>query len=64
MHLGKDILGEGLLDLVDVDNTTGLSDTSGLLLDELEDVAVHRVLHQCQSDDSMWSGPSSSSKKD
>jgi hypothetical protein len=46
VHLGEDLVVKGLLDLVDVDFTTSLSDTSGLLLDHLQDVAVHRVLSQ------------------
>lgn len=45
VHLAEDILAKSLLDLVDVDLTAGLLDTSGLLLDQLQDVAVHRVLH-------------------
>lgn len=51
------------LDLVDGDVTTSLSDTSGLLLDQLRDVAVRRELHACQSIELNWKGPSSSFKK-
>ena len=61
VHLSEDLSVEGLLDLVDVDLTAGLSDTSGLLLDHLQDVAVHRVLRTyCQS---MVPGPSSELEK-
>ena len=46
VHLGQNLLGESLLNLVDVDGTAGFSDTFGLGLGQLLDVAVHRVLHQ------------------
>lgn len=46
VHLGQNLLGESLLNLVDVDGAAGFSDTFGLSLGQLLDVAVHRVLHQ------------------
>lgn len=44
VHLGEDVLGEGLGDLEEVGGATGLFDTGLLSLGELLDVAVHRVL--------------------
>lgn len=44
VHLGEDLLGEGLGDLVDVGRAAGLLDTGLLSLGQLLDVAVHGVL--------------------
>lgn len=44
VHLGEDLLGEGLLDLVEVDGTAGRLDALGLSLRKGLHVAVHRVL--------------------
>lgn len=44
VHLGENLLGESLLDLVEVARATGLLDTSGLSLSQLLYVAVHGVL--------------------
>lgn len=44
IHLAQDLLRKGLLDLVEVAATSGLSDTSSLGLGQLLDVAVHGVL--------------------
>jgi len=51
VHLLQDLLGEGLLDLVDVGVTTSGPDTSSLGLGELLDVSVHGVLSMdCQQE--------------
>jgi len=52
VHLGEDILGEGLGDLEEVGRAASLLNTGLLSLGQLLDVAVHRVLNPgdvCQS---------------
>ena len=44
VHLGEDLIGEGLGDAVEVDGTTGLTDTLGLGLGEGLDVSPGGVL--------------------
>jgi len=44
VHLGQDILGEGLGDAVEVDGAAGFSDALGLSLGELLNVAIGGVL--------------------
>jgi hypothetical protein len=44
VHLGEDLLGEGLGDAVEVDLAAGLADALGLSLGELLDVAIGGVL--------------------
>ena len=44
VHLGQDLLGEGLGDAVEVDLTTGLANALGLSLGEGLDVTIGRVL--------------------
>jgi hypothetical protein len=44
VHLGEDLLGEGLRDAVEVDLAAGLADALGLGLGELLDVAIGGIL--------------------
>jgi hypothetical protein len=46
VHLGEDLLGEGLRDAVEVDLAAGLADALGLGLGELLDVAIGGVLER------------------
>lgn len=58
VHLGKDLLGEGLGDLEEVGSATGLLDTGLLSLGHGLDVAVHGVLEEvlacCGSHDVLY----------
>ena len=49
VHLLEDLLGESLLNLVDVGMTASGPDTSSLGLSELLDVSVHGVLSMLMS---------------
>lgn len=47
VHLGENLLGKSLGELVKVDTTSSSSDALGLSLGELLDVAVHRPENDC-----------------